>query len=158
KNSPRSSADTRKRTFRSVNLFSGEKPLQGRSRCSYSFPCPAFLSTMEARMQPAPRTEQPQVSSATPFTLDIRLIEQSDTASLINRHDDGCGSSCPSACTTSTSDSVRGPRSIGRTHERARRHRVAGHRPSDGAYRPSASSGDRRPRPVELERPDMGGM
>ncbi|GHD34446.1 FxLD family lanthipeptide [Nocardiopsis kunsanensis] len=55
-------------------------------------------------MQSAPRTEQPQVSSATPFALDIRLIEQSDTAPLINLTDDGCGSSCPSACTTSTSD------------------------------------------------------
>lgn len=55
-------------------------------------------------MQSAPRTEQPRVSSATPFALDIRLIEQSDTAPLINLTDDGCGSSCPSACTTSASD------------------------------------------------------
>lgn len=63
-----------------------------------------FPSTMEARMQSAPRTEQPTSVSGAPFALDIRLIEQSDTAPLINLTDDGCGTSCPYTCTTSTSD------------------------------------------------------
>ncbi|MDT0330109.1 FxLD family lanthipeptide [Nocardiopsis lambiniae] len=53
-------------------------------------------------MQAAPETRQDNPSS--PFTLDIRLIENSDTAPLINLTDDGCGSSCPSACATSASD------------------------------------------------------
>jgi FxLD family lantipeptide len=36
-----------------------------------------------------------------PFDLDIRIIESSDEfATLINLTDDGCGSSCPSACAT----------------------------------------------------------
>lgn len=55
-------------------------------------------------MQAAPQTEQTRTTTPSPFTLDIRLIEQSDPAPLINLTDDGCGSSCPSACTTSASD------------------------------------------------------
>lgn len=47
--------------------------------------------------QEAPRSDSP-------FTLDIRLIEGGDITPLINMTDDGCGSSCPSACTTSASD------------------------------------------------------
>ncbi|MDE3721424.1 FxLD family lanthipeptide [Nocardiopsis sp. N85] len=39
-----------------------------------------------------------------PFTLDIRLLESSDSlAQLINLTDDGCGASCPTTCVTSTS-------------------------------------------------------
>ncbi|WP_159944683.1 FxLD family lanthipeptide [Nocardiopsis sp. FR6] len=48
---------------------------------------------------------QDNTRSESPFALDIRLIENSDSlAQLINLTDDGCGSSCPSACTTSASD------------------------------------------------------
>ncbi|WP_075926980.1 FxLD family lanthipeptide [Nocardiopsis sp. CNR-923] len=43
-------------------------------------------------------------ASSSPFTLDIRLIETSDTTPLINLTDDGCGTSCPDTCVTSTSD------------------------------------------------------
>jgi FxLD family lantipeptide len=35
-----------------------------------------------------------------PFDLDIRIIESSDAAALINLTDDGCGSTCPRACVT----------------------------------------------------------
>lgn len=35
-----------------------------------------------------------------PFELDIRVIESTDAASLINLTDDNCGSSCPNACAT----------------------------------------------------------
>lgn len=42
--------------------------------------------------------------AASPFTLDIRLFEGEDVTPLINMTDDGCGSSCPSSCTTSTAD------------------------------------------------------
>ncbi|MFJ6022907.1 FxLD family lanthipeptide [Nocardiopsis alba] len=52
-------------------------------------------------MQNAQGTRQ---ETPPPFTLDIRLIENSDTTPLINLTDDGCGSSCPSACTTSAAD------------------------------------------------------
>lgn len=55
-----------------------------------------------APLQAAQETQQEPSSS--PFALDIRLIENSDTTPLINLTDDGCGSSCPSACTTSTAD------------------------------------------------------
>lgn len=56
----------------------------------------------EPTLQAAQETRQEIPSS--PFALDIRLIENSDTTPLINLTDDGCGSSCPSACTTSTAD------------------------------------------------------
>lgn len=47
----------------------------------------------------APRSGTPADSD--PFDLDIRIIESSDEfAVLINLTDDGCGSSCPSACAT----------------------------------------------------------
>lgn len=52
-------------------------------------------------LQAAQETRQ---ETSSPFALDIRLIENSDTTPLINLTDDGCGSSCPSACTTSTAD------------------------------------------------------
>ncbi|TYB40792.1 FxLD family lanthipeptide [Actinomadura chibensis] len=35
-----------------------------------------------------------------PFELDIRVIESTEAASLINLTDDNCGSSCPNACAT----------------------------------------------------------
>lgn len=39
-----------------------------------------------------------------PFALDIRLLENSDSLSqLINLTDDGCGASCPTTCVTSAS-------------------------------------------------------
>ncbi|WP_081748662.1 FxLD family lanthipeptide [Nocardiopsis sp. CNT312] len=41
---------------------------------------------------------------SSPFVLDIRLIETSDTTPLINLTDDGCGTTCPSTCVTSVSD------------------------------------------------------
>jgi FxLD family lantipeptide len=48
---------------------------------------------------------QDSPSSESPFALDIRLIENSDSlAQLINLTDDGCGSSCPNSCTTSAAD------------------------------------------------------
>ncbi|MEU3308427.1 FxLD family lanthipeptide [Nocardiopsis sp. NPDC006832] len=53
-------------------------------------------------MQVAQETRQE--TSSSPFALDIRLIENSDTTPLINLTDDGCGASCPSSCTTSTAD------------------------------------------------------
>lgn len=56
----------------------------------------------EPTLQAAQETRQE--TSSSPFALDIRLIENSDTTPLINLTDDGCGSSCPSACTTSTAD------------------------------------------------------
>lgn len=56
----------------------------------------------EPTLQVAQETRQE--TSSSPFALDIRLIENSDTTPLINLTDDGCGSSCPSACTTSTAD------------------------------------------------------
>ncbi|MCY9783945.1 FxLD family lanthipeptide [Nocardiopsis sp. EMB25] len=40
-------------------------------------------------------------ASSSPFALDIRLIETSDTTPLINPTDDGCGTSCPDSCTPS---------------------------------------------------------
>lgn len=47
---------------------------------------------------------QDSPSSESPFALDIRLIENSDSlAQLINLTDDGCGTSCPTTCVTSTS-------------------------------------------------------
>lgn len=56
----------------------------------------------EPTLQAAQETRQ-EISSS-PFALDIRLIENSDTTPLINLTDDGCGASCPSSCTTSTAD------------------------------------------------------
>ncbi|WP_152691982.1 FxLD family lanthipeptide [Nocardiopsis sp. RV163] len=48
---------------------------------------------------------QDSPSPESPFALDIRLLENSDSlAQLINLTDDGCGSSCPNACTTSAAD------------------------------------------------------
>ncbi|WP_019610919.1 FxLD family lanthipeptide [Nocardiopsis sp. CNS-639] len=48
---------------------------------------------------------QDNPSPESPFALDIRLIENSDSlAQLINLTDDGCGTSCPTTCVTSTSD------------------------------------------------------
>lgn len=51
-------------------------------------------------------TEQPVSQSADvedPFDLDIRFIECGpDADTVIAMTDDGCGSTCPSACTTST--------------------------------------------------------
>jgi FxLD family lantipeptide len=48
---------------------------------------------------------KPQIGQAAetdPFDLDIRVIESGDAAvTLINLTDDGCGSTCPSACATS---------------------------------------------------------
>lgn len=56
----------------------------------------------EPTLQVAQETQQE--TSSSPFALDIRLIENSDTTPLINLTDDGCGASCPSSCTTSTAD------------------------------------------------------
>lgn len=51
-------------------------------------------------------TEQPVSHGADledPFELDITFIESGpDADTVIAMTDDGCGSTCPSACTTST--------------------------------------------------------
>lgn len=42
-----------------------------------------------------------QPTTDDPFDLDITVLETSDeAATLINLTDDGCGSTCPSACAT----------------------------------------------------------
>jgi FxLD family lantipeptide len=56
----------------------------------------AALTPTSASRQAAPTDD--------PFDLDITFIEHGPTANtVIAMTDDGCGSSCPSACTTSTS-------------------------------------------------------
>ena len=68
---------------------------------SLVFPVHEPLVAKEPPLQAAQETRQ---DTPSPFTLDIRLIENSDTTPLINLTDDGCGASCPSTCTTSTAD------------------------------------------------------
>lgn len=49
-----------------------------------------------------PSAVRPQTDTAVdPFDLDVRVVEFGDAEMpLINLTDDGCGSSCPKACTT----------------------------------------------------------
>ncbi|RGA05562.1 FxLD family lantipeptide [Microbispora triticiradicis] len=35
-----------------------------------------------------------------PFDLDVSVVEAADAGSLISVTDDGCGTTCPKACTT----------------------------------------------------------
>ncbi|MDE3721423.1 FxLD family lanthipeptide [Nocardiopsis sp. N85] len=45
-------------------------------------------------------TETLNAEPSEPLTLDLRLIESASSTQPFPTSDDGCGSSCPSACTS----------------------------------------------------------